>query len=182
MSEDKNIFGGGNPNSLYTPMTPDEQEVLQRLIDADDLEVHIRQWGIVNKFQHIRFGDARLQLAFLVSFKSPSVHIPVYYFDMELMTRSGRLLFRERCSVGVDPIMVGAGVKLPMVWDIMIQEMDSKVVKEVKPGAKGLTTREGNRKLTTSEQKTLHELRKAEKKVRDQSRREAEEAAKKSLY
>lgn len=182
MGGDKNIFGGGNPNSLYTPMTPDEQEVLQRLIDADDLEVHIKQWGIVNKFQSIKFGDARLQMIFLVSFKSPAVHIPVYYFDMELRTRSGRLLFRERSSLGPEPILVGAGVKLPLVWDIMIQMMDPKLVKDIKPGAKGLTTREGNRKLNTEEQRILHQLRKSEKEVRDSSKRQADIAANKSLY
>jgi hypothetical protein len=183
MSDDKNIFGGGNPNFIYTPMTETEQEVLQRLIDAEDLEVVIHQWGVVNKFRAIRFGDLRLQLEFWVVFRSPEVHIPVRYFELELRTRTGHItLHREKQSLGGQSVMVGAGVTLPLIWDIAIQEMDPRLVKAIKPGAHGLTTREGNRHLNTDEQKILHTLREKEKAVRDETKRQASEAENKSVY
>jgi len=189
---DRNIFGGGNRKSLYTPMSEDEQEVLSRLVEADDLEVHVKQWGVVNKFNDEngapckpRFGDKVLELKFWVKFSKPDVLIPVHYFDLELRTRAGRLLFAERQPIkGPDggPLMCGAGVTVPLGWYIGIHKMDPQLVRDIKPGARGLTTREGNRKLTESVQAILAKVRKAEQGVRDARDKEAEEAAKKSVY
>lgn len=182
---DKNIFGGGNPNSLYTPMSEDEREVLQRLIDNDDLEIHVKGWGVVNKFiEKPRFGDLRLQLKFRVRFSSPPVEIPVRYFDLELRTRSGILLFKEKqpvCEPDGSPLYVKEGVMISLAWDIGIQKMDPKLVKAIKPGARGLTTREGNRKLKSEERKLLSFLRDGEKKVRAHTRKQVREAEKKSI-
>jgi len=185
MSE-TNIFGGLNRNSLYTPMSEDEQEVLARLIEADDLEIHVKQWGIVNKFiEKPRFGDKVIDIKFWVRFSKPDVLIPVYYFDLELRTRAGLLLFAERQAIkGAEggPLLVGAGVTIPLGWSIAIHAMNPDVVRSIKPGAHGLTTREGNRHLTEAEQATMRNLRKSEKKVRELTQQEAAEAAKKSLY
>ena len=161
-----NIFGGGNKNSLYTPMTDDEREVLQRLVDSDDLEVVIKDWGVVNKFKSIKFGDLRLQLIFTVFFSSPSIYIPVKHFDLVLRTRSGMVLYEDRQPIEGEPLMVGAGVEVGLCWDIAIRNMDPKLVKTIKPGALGLTTREGNRKLNEKEATILSELRKGEEKIK----------------
>lgn len=156
-----NIFGGENKNSLYTPMTEDEREVLQRLVDSDDLEIIIKEWGIVNKFTQVRFGDMRLQIIFKVVFSSPSVFIPVNHFDLQLKTRSGILLYEE--TQPINPvIMVGDGVRIDLCWDIAIKQMDPKLVKAIKPGAIGLTTREGNRHLDIGSQEILDHLRAVE--------------------
>jgi len=184
-NNEKNIFGGDR-RSLYTPMSEDEQEVLSRLIAMDDLEIHVKQWGIVNKFMEPpRFGDGRLQLKFWVKFTKPEVMVPLYYFDLELRTRAGQLLYAERQAIrGADggPLMAGAGSSFPLAWDIMIQKMDPHFVRAMKPGAHGLTTREGNRHLTESEGIVLQTLRKAERSVRDTNQREALDAANKSIY
>jgi len=37
--------------------------------------------------------------------------------------------------------MIGTGTTLSMIWDIAIQAMDPKIVKQLKPGAFGLTSR-----------------------------------------
>jgi hypothetical protein len=181
-----NIFGGKNPNALYTPMTEDEQEVLARLVEAEDMEIHVKQWGVVNKFmERPVFGDKRIQIKFWVKFSKPDVLIPVHYFELELRTRAGQLLYAEKQAVkdaNGGPLMVGAGIALPLCWDIAIQQMDTRLVKDIKPGAHGLTTREGNRRLSESEQLVFSALREREAKVREDTRQEAEEATKKSSY
>lgn len=174
-----NIFGGGNTNFLYTPMSEDEREVLQRLIESDDLEIEIANWGIIKKFKSIRFGDLRLQIVFSVHFSSPQIHIPVTYFDMSLKTRSGILLYREKQPVD---LLVGQGVQVDMCWDIAIREMDPNIVKMIKPGARGLTTREGNMRLDSEEAYILENLRRTEKSVRKEKEIKVADAEKKSVY
>lgn len=173
-----NIFGGGNANSLYTLMSEDEREVLDRLIAADDLEVHVKGWGIVNKFTApgIRAGDARLKVPFKVHFNSPAVAIPVTFFELELRTRSGMLLYKEKQPVEYQgqALYVGAGSVLELEWDIAIRKMDPALVRAIKPGARGLTTREGNRHLDTNRKEILRQLRVAEENnKRDLARRVA---------
>lgn len=174
MSE-KNIFGGGNKNSLYVPMSEVEQEVISRLVEQKDLRVHIVGWGVVNN-PRVVFGDLRLSLIFRVSFdRPPPPGIPVHFFDLELRTGSGLLLFKDRKSVEYNgkPVMAAAGVYFDMIWDIAIAAIDPKLVKALKPGATGLTSRlqdrdtgdltvEGNMRLDSKKRKTLHTLRKGE--------------------
>lgn len=178
----KNAFGGGNENFLYTPMSEDEREVIARLIEKDDLEIHIDQWGVVNKFKKIQFGDKVLKITFEVLFRSPDVAIPVYYFDMSLQTRSGIILHKNRYPTQPSGLWVGSGLCLPMELLISIHEIDPKLVKAIKPGARGLTNREGNRKLDSGQRKLLEQVRAGEKNVRDQHKKEASIASKKSLY
>jgi hypothetical protein len=142
MGNGKNAFGGGNKNSLYTPMSETEQEVLQRLVDSRDLVVTLKGWG---HFPGVAcsFGDLRLKIPLQIQFDKPDVPVPVHYFDLELRTGSGLLLFKERqsCIYGGNPILIGTGTNLSMIWDIAIKAMDPKVVKALKPGAFGLTSR-----------------------------------------
>ena len=180
MSE-KNVFGGGNKNSLYTPMSEDEQEVLSRLVESRDLDVIIVGWGYIKGVQ-ASFGDLRLKLPLQLNFSAPEVPILVDHFDLELRTGSGLLLFSERQSTIYNgaPLPIGAGTSLSMVWDIAIQAMDPKIVKQYKPGAKGLTSRWvdkdtgnfsllGNTKLSQKERSILLRLRKGEKEARKKS-------------
>lgn len=165
---ESNIFGGGNKNFLYTPMSEDEREVLQRLIESDDLEIVVKDWGIVTKFESIKFGDLRLQIIFKVFFSSPDIHIPINLFHLCLRTRSGVVLYEETQPFD-QTIMVGSGVQIDLCWDIAIRMMDPMLVKAIKPGSIGLTTREGNRRLDHGTGKALSSLRENEelaKKIR----------------
>lgn len=180
MSE-QNPFGGGNPHSLYTPITECEQEVLDRLIDSEDLVVHIVGWGEVRKLT-ATFGDKRVTLRFRVFFQSPTIAVPVHFFDLELRTRSGILLYSERkpASVHGEPAMVGAGIGIDFTWWITFNQMTEDFVRLVKPGARGLTTREGNRKLTEDKQELLHLVRQAEKRSKVDDAQQAKKAAKRA--
>lgn len=183
MSE-KNLFGGGNPHSLYVPMSEVEQEAIARLVESGDLQVHIVGWGIVHK-PRITFGDARLQIQFRATFDRPEVPVPVYYLDFELRTGSGHLLFgpdRQPTVYGGHPIQIAAGVFFDMVWDIQIRSIDPKLVKALVPGAVGLTNRltdkdtgemtlTGNMKLDQNARKILSMVREGEAKARNDTAR-----------
>lgn len=174
MMMDKNPFGGLK-GSLYTPMSEDEQEVLDRLIAARDLDVFVKGWGHIKGVQAAKAGDLRIALPLTLDFDRPEVPVPVHFFDLELRTGSGILLFKERQSTIYDhkPLMVGAGTSLQMVWDIAIKHMDPKLVKMLKPGALGLTSRWidrdtgditmlGNTRMAAKEKALLRKLRRGE--------------------
>lgn len=139
---DKNAFGGGNPNGLYVPMSEVEQEAVSRLVSAKDLRVIIVGWGHHDS-PSITFGDARVQIQFRTTFNKPEIPMGVRHFDLELHTHSGELIFKSRESVvyGGQPLLVGAGLSLDMVWDIQIKAMDPALVKRLVPSAIGLTSR-----------------------------------------
>lgn len=165
---DKNLFGGANPNALYTPLSEDEQEVLARLAETNAFKVVVKEWGYVDKPQ-VRYGDARLQVRFQLNFAKPEkAPIPVHFFELELWTHSGIFLVGEKLPVvqNGNPISVMRGVVLDLVWDIQIRQMDPNVVKALKPGARGLTTRHGNWQMTSLQRRKLAELRENEAKVR----------------
>ena len=191
---EKNPFGG-RKGSLYTPMSEDEQEVLERLVQARDLDVVIKGWGYIQGIQ-ATVGDLRVSLPLMLSFGGQEIPVPVHYFELELRTGSGVLLFAERQSAHYlgAPIMVGAGTTLQMVWDIAIKRMDPKLVKALKPGARGLTSRWtdkdtgdltlfGNTRLSSQERSLLKHVRKGEQAAREDNerlRKKAENAEKSS--
>lgn len=164
---DKNAFGGGNNKSLYIPMSDTEQEVLERLVSSQDIEVHVVGWGVVNR-PRVSFGDLRLKIEFNLTFNRPETPMPVSYLDLELRTRSGLLLFKQQYPTvyGGNPILVAAGVTIGMVWDIAIKDMDPALVKAIKPGAVGLTTAEGNRRLTPEKARLERLIRAGEARVK----------------
>lgn len=175
-----NILGGKNEGSLYVPMSEDEQEVLSRLIEADDLEVVVVGWGILTK-PKVTLGDKRLAIQITLHFNAPDVPMQVWFFDMELRTRSGLILHSERHPTlyGGQPITVFAGVSLDMVWDIAIDRIPPAVVKLIKPGSVGLTSRftdkdtgeydptGGNMKLTAEQHAALKQVQEGNKMVRE---------------
>lgn len=175
---EKNPFGGVR-GSLYTPMSEDEQEVLDRLIASRDLDVTIKGWGYIRGVQAGKAGDLRIAIPLTLDFDRPEVPVPVHYFDLELRTGSGILLFSERQSTIYNnaPIMVGAGTSLQMVWDIAIHHMDPALVKTLKPGALGLTSRWidkdtgditmlGNTRMDAKDKALLRKLRQSEAEAR----------------
>lgn len=192
MSQDKNTFGGGNPHSLYVPMSDLEQEVLARIIESNDLHIHILGWGVAHN-PRVVFGDARISLYFTLAFDRPDQPIPVYGFDLELRTGAGLLLFKAWQNVMYDnkPIPCGAGIHYDVAWDIQIQHMDPKVVKAFLPGALGLTSRvidkdtgapsiTGNMKLSSTQRQQIHQLRQGEASVRNDDAQKNQDLRKKT--
>ena len=192
MNQEKNPFGGANPHGLYVPMTEVEQEVLARLIAADDLEVVIHGWGVLDQPQ-LTFGDLRISIQFKLSFNAPAAPQPLHYLDLELRTRAGLTLFKERQPLMVNgqPIEVAAGVELTMAWDIALHHIDPAVVKAIKPGAVGLTSRrldketgeatfKGNMQLTSHQKKLLHHMGKGNQETRKRDLHKAIEVTQKA--
>ena len=192
MAHDKNRFGGIR-GSNYTPMSETEQEVLQRLVATRDMDVYIKGWGHIKGVEGAIAGDLRLALPLVMDFDRPAVPMPVYYFDLELRTSSGILLFAERQSTMYDgqPLLVSAGTHLSMIWEIAIRHMDPKIVKAYKPGATGLTSRWqdrdtgqmtlfGNTRMKGDDRKALIKLRKGEAFSKADTTRIAQKATKTS--
>lgn len=178
----KNAFGGGNPNSLYVPMSETEQEVIARLIEAKNLRVVIHGWGSIED-PVVTAGDKRVSIPLSVRFE-PKTPTFVHHFDLELSTKDGLLLFRERQSTLYDgkPLFIEAGTEIQMIWDIGIRNMDPKLVKQILPRAIGLTSRvidketgkatgKGNyRNLGVANEKLLETIRRGEERVRAKRR------------
>lgn len=169
-----NIFGGLNPNGLYVPLSEDEQEVLQRLIETDDLEVVAHGWGILHQPSVIA-GDHRVGIMFRIDFQGSTLSRPLRYLDLELRTRAGMSIFREKKAI--PPIMVNGATSVEFKWDIALHSMDPLLVKALKPGTKGLTSRrqdpdtkeitsEGNMSLNSTQKKMLHILDETSKRIR----------------
>lgn len=173
----------------YTPMSDIEREVVSRLVEAGDLEIHVKGWGMIPN-PRVIIGDFRIGMHFRMNFDKPEVPVPVHYFDMELKTGSGLLLFKERQSVLYNnrPIQIAAGVFFDMVWEIAVNSMDPKIVKMIKPGARGLTsanfdkdtgdlTMFGNRTgLSSTDKAQLQKIRTYEEWNRGDTKQQAEKA------
>jgi len=142
MAINGNPFGGKGAGSTYTPMSDIEREAVSRLVEAGRLRVHVVDWGIVNN-PRVIIGDLRIGLHFRMEFSKPEVPQPVHYFDLELRTDSGLLLYSERQPTLYNhkPIEVCAGMFLDLAWDIAVRHMDPKIVKAIIPSATGFTSR-----------------------------------------
>lgn len=180
---DKNPLGGGNPNSLYVPMSETEQEVIDRLIQSDDLLIEVHGWGTVYQ-PRVTLGDLRLTCTFRLDFDRPEPPgVSVFWFDLELKTRAGLSLFGpDRLPTVYDnkPIQVAAGMYYDLAWDIAIQKIDPKIVKMLKPAAIGFTSAEGNRNLNPRLKKLYQHVRAGEAKVRQFDQQQAAKAVRRS--
>jgi hypothetical protein len=178
-NQDKNLFGGANPNGLYVPLTETEQEVMDRLIQSQDLEIEIKGWGVVHN-PWASFGDHRIGLQWELVFNKPPV--PVYFFDMELRVASSHfVLLRKRYPTTLDgqPKLIGAGQgAIQFNWDIAIDHMSPELVKAILPGAIGMTSRRldrdtgvrtlhGNMGLADNQAQVAQMLDKSAEKVRN---------------
>ena len=188
---DKNPFGGGNKNSLYTPMSETEQEVLARLIEAGDFQVRVIGWGYVDR-PRVTFGDLRVTVSFRLNFDKPEVPMPVHYFDLELWAQGIKLFGQRQTAIyNNQPLQIAAGVYLDMMWDIAVNAMDPAVVKQIKPGVTGLTSRWvdkdtglvseiGNTHLSAQDRALLLHLRQGERIAREDTLKQAAKATQKS--
>lgn len=188
-----NILGGKNEGSLYVPMSEDEQEVLTRLIEADDLEVVVVGWGILTK-PKVTLGDKRLAVRFTLNFNAPDVPMKVWFFDMELRTRSGLILHAERHPTlyGNEPLVVHSGISMDLIWDIAIDRIPPAVVKMLKPGSVGLTSRftdrdtgeydpkGGNMKLSPEQKAALMAVQTGAAKVRSDDQKKIAKVSRKA--
>jgi len=137
MSDDKNIFGGKNPRGLYVPMSEDEQEVLERLVQSKDLILEIKGWATLENPKLI-VGDLRIGIPFELQFTGGRTKIT--YFDLILRKGNGMLVFKQRMPMN-PPMDAMPGMKVGLQWDIAIDHMDPAFVKAIKPGALGVTSR-----------------------------------------
>lgn len=189
---DRNPFGGKNPHGMYVPLTEDEIEVLERLADAGEYTIEVRDWGKVAGFHRgdpsvwngtpiVVFGDKRISFYFRLAFNAPLVPQPVWYFDLEVWAK-GHRLFGQRMATetGGGPLQIVAGVVVDLSLDIALDGIDPSIVKEIKPACFGLTTRHGNMRLSTSMQRLLAEVKKGEATVRHLNDVEASRATHKS--
>lgn len=190
----KNLFGGANPKGLYVPISEDEQEVIVRLVEAQDLVLYIHGWGHLDKPRFL-VGDHRIGVQFRLTFNKPAVPMDVWFFDLELKTRGGISLVKERLPVmyAGKPVQVCAGMYLDMQWDIALHSMDPRLVKMLKPGALGLTSRrqdkdtgemtsQGNMVLDGAQKKALAELEAAQAAGRAENVKQAVKATTKAGY
>lgn len=175
---DRNLFGGKNPHGAYVPLTETEQEVLHRLVNTQDLVVEIKGFGTCEDPQ-VKVGDHRVQVIIDHVFEHPEVPRDTYWLDLVLKTRSsGIRLFRHRYATVHEgqPVKLGGGLRLGFQWDIALSHLDPKLVKKVKPGAIGLTSRvldketgdrtlRGNMKLTPEQERVLATMRQNEKRL-----------------
>jgi hypothetical protein len=194
-TSDTNMFGGKNPHGLYVPMSEDEQEVLQRLVETQDLVVIIHGWGVLDS-PRVSFGDFRVSIPMTINFDRPAVPVDVWFLDLELKSKStGMTLVKQRQSTVYDnqPIQVVAGMELDMVWDIAIHHMSPEFVKAIKPGALGLTSRRldretgnatlnGNMKLSEAQLATLEHHERGAARMRAEDVRIAVKATKAAGY
>lgn len=173
-----NEFGGAYGGSMYIPLTEIEQEVISRLAEAGEFIVVFHGFGSVPKLD-IRFGDKNLHIGMKVGFPMLSTPQSVYFFDMELKTHSGISLFRQTmpCTYDDKPLLIGPEVEFEMIWDISINTISPALVKQIKPGAIGLTSRRqdrdtgdmtliGNMKLTEAQKQMAYKISQGEQKVK----------------
>lgn len=175
---DQNIFGGKNPHGTYVPLTETEQEVLHRLVGTQDLVVEIKKFGTCSNPQ-VQVGDHRVQVIIDHVFDQPEVPRDTYWLDLVLKTRqSGLVLFQHRYATVHEglPVKIGGGLRLGFQWDIALSHLDPALVKKVKPGAIGLTSRvldkdtgdrtlQGNMKLSSDQRRVLETMRQNEERL-----------------
>lgn len=191
MNDKRNPFGGKNPHGMYVPMSEDEIEVLYRIAEAGEFKVVIKDWGYINDFKVgkypgpefyvgqslVTIGDKRITFIFRMNFKAPVVPQPNWFFDMEVWAM-GRCLFSQRFPTenGGRPIEIVAGYFHDFALDVAVDQIDPAIVKEIKPHATGLTSRQGNMRLDLATQRLLAKTQEAEKAIREITRKEALDA------
>jgi len=190
-----NMFGGKNPLGLYVPMTDDEMDALDRMIQSNDLELIIHGWGRLDK-PRIKFGDLRVAINFRLDFNAPDKPMEVHFFDLELRVRDSKItLFRKRMAASVNgkPLIIQSGMFLEMVWDIAIDHIDPKLVKMYLPGLHGMTSRRldrdsgertlmGNMTLNETQKNHIRFLEQQNARIRLEDAKEAVKVTKNAGY
>jgi hypothetical protein len=171
-------------------MTDVEREAVSRLVEAGSLRVHVVGWGVVNN-PRVVIGDLRIGIQFRMDFDAPAVPQPNHYFDLELRTDSGLLLYKERQPTifNHQPVQICAGMYLDLAWDIAVRHMDPKIVKALVPGATGFTSRwqdrdtgemtlTGNTQMSSDAKQRLRVVRALEESSKKDTKDQAKKATK----
>ena len=187
--EGTNTFGGKNPLGQYVPMSEDEQEVLTRIAESDDIELVVHEWGVIPNPKLV-VGDHRIRIDFRITFKGLHIARPLHYLDLELRLGNGMSVYRDRKPTYYNhaPIDIYEGMYLDFMWDIAIDHLDPQFVRAIKPGATGLTSRRqdkdtgemtsrGNMKLDVGQQRILQELEASQARIRKVNEQEAIKAS-----
>ncbi|OHD25088.1 MAG: hypothetical protein A2Y38_02780 [Spirochaetes bacterium GWB1_59_5] len=189
------LFGGHTKQGLYVPLSEDEQEVLDRLVQMKDVRLIIHGWGVIEQ-PVLVVGEHRVTVKFRITFKAPAEPTAVHFFDLELRThQTGITLFRKRmpCTYNEQPLIVQAGLYLDLAWDIALHSMDPRIVRLLKPGALGLTSRrldkdtrqptlEGNMKLDGEQRRALATIEAGAAAVRAEDKAEIIQVMKEAGY
>jgi hypothetical protein len=123
----------------YIPLNDNEQEVLQRMIEGQDVYVEIEGWGF-HPSPKITAGDKRVQIRFPMEFSKPEkITVPVRQFVLILKTRGGREIFRDIKSTmhNFQPLYVTAGTVIDLIWDIALASIDPAFQDLMMPGIRG---------------------------------------------
>jgi len=129
---------------LYVPITEDEQEVLQRIVDSQTLRITVYPWKIMVIPTWVGVGDKRLALKFEIPFTEVTKPTVVRSMDLELTAYTGVKLIRKPYPTFLSdgtPLVVDSDLILSLQWDVAIDHLDPALVKMVKPGTLGLTSR-----------------------------------------
>lgn len=179
MSDETNLFGGKAKNALYFPMSEDEQETISRIIEAKETIPQVTLVGpfgevnpVVDDFR-MKHGDSRVQVDLFLKFETPVIWVPVHLAKLSLFYKE-RLLFSEEQSLiyGGQAESVGQGKTLALRWDIQIKKINPELVKLVKPGSIGLTSRVGNTHYNEETNRVLNDLRNSQEKVKQLTKKE----------
>jgi hypothetical protein len=124
----------------YEPLTNNEQEVLQRMIEGQDVYVEVESWGY-HPAPQMTAGDKRLQVRFPLTFTRPTGGIiaPVTQLRLHLKMRDGRTIFSDTKSVCVNykPLPVSAGLQIDLIWDIALDRISAEFQSLIMPGIRG---------------------------------------------
>ena len=85
----KNLFGGKNAQSLYTPMSESEQEALSRIAEKGEFVVEVKGIGKA-KIGKVIIGDHNLRLPLTITFIVAGGKVKaVPFLDLRLTTTTG---------------------------------------------------------------------------------------------
>ena len=159
--EGENAFGGKNPLGQYVPMSEDEQEVLTRISESDDIELVVHEWGVIPNPKLI-VGDHRIRIDFRITFKGLHIARPLHYLDLELRLGNGMSVYRDRKPTYYNHAPID-------IYEGLTSRRQDKDTREM--------TSKGNMKLDVGQQRLLHNLEQSQALVRKINEQEAIKAS-----
>lgn len=162
---EKNPFGG-HPHGLYVPLTPDEQDAIERAAQLG-LVVRTTQLGVF-PVEKVTIGDHRMTVDFTVRVTKP---LSVEKINHQIETSTGIVLVRDQvdCIQNGSPLMLLPGEEVGMQIHVSITCLDPNFLRQLRPDFSGLSSRrldphtgeqtlEGNMKGLSDKQKKLLQI------------------------
>lgn len=162
---EQNPFGG-HPHGLYVPLTPDEQDAINRAVQLG-LIVRIDRLGVFS-VEKVTIGDHRMTVEFFVRVADP---VSVTLLTHQVETSTGIVLVRDQvnCTQNGSPLLLLPGEEVQMQLHISLIGVDPEFVRQLRPGFSGLSSRridlhtgnltlEGNMKNLSEKQKRLLQI------------------------